>query len=166
MRAVDLTGQRFGRLTVRELAGARGAFRYWRVRCDCGWELEIRGLSLTGGRSTSCGCRRREVSRARLQRHGHASHRARTPTYLTWRAMINRCENPEHERFQHYGGRGIKVCERWRGSFEMFLADMGERPDGFTIDRINVDGNYEPANCKWSTSKEQRANQRPGRVSA
>lgn len=151
----DLTGQRFGRLTVLELAENRGVNRYWKVKCDCGWRLEVRAQSLTDGRTESCGCKRRDTTRARMRKHGHAN--PRSPTYMTWRAMINRCENTKHERWAQYGGRGIKVCEDWRGSFETFLADMGERPEGKTIGRIDHDGHYTKANCRWETDEEQRA---------
>jgi len=91
--------------------------------------------------------------------HGHAPHGAFTPTYWTWQGMHARCRYPSSSGYKHYGGRGITVCDRW-ASFENFLADMGERPKGTSIDRINVDGNYEPGNCRWATPKEQRQNRR------
>jgi hypothetical protein len=90
------------------------------------------------------------------QVHGHAN----TPTYNSWRAMKTRCSNPEHDKWLEYGGRGIRVCARWKRSFSAFLFDMGERPDGATLDRIDPDGNYKPGNCRWATPWEQRANQR------
>lgn len=86
-----------------------------------------------------------------------------TATYQTWRAMRGRCLDPKNGHFPNYGGRGVKICARWRASFEAFLADMGERPDGLTLDRINNDGNYEPDNCRWATPKEQAENSRPRR---
>lgn len=83
-----------------------------------------------------------------------------TPTYRSWRAMLARCSDSKHRQFKDYGGRGIQVCEAWRGSFETFFADMGERPDGRTLDRINNDDNYEPGNCRWATRTEQNRNKR------
>lgn len=86
-----------------------------------------------------------------------------TRVYQVWASMIKRCENPAEKNYRHYGGRGIRVCDRWRHSFEAFIADMGERPDGMTLDRVNVDGNYEPGNCRWATYAEQSRNTRRNR---
>lgn len=99
------------------------------------------------------------MKKGRALSHGHALSRSRTPTYRSWAGMINRCTNPRQPNFERYGGRGITVCDRWR-SFENFLADMGERPEGTTIDRKDNDGNYEPGNCRWATDIEQQANTR------
>jgi hypothetical protein len=96
-----------------------------------------------------------------MRRHGHSpSNRRRTPTYNSWRAMVERCTYPPHPFYADYGGRGIRVCDRWRHSFAVFLADMGARPVGHTLDRLDVDGDYEPGNCRWSTVKQQRWNRR------
>jgi hypothetical protein len=120
------------------------------------------GGNLRSGDVRSCGCLQREIIARRNRTHGHSVRGAETPTYRSWKAMHTRCTNPNPSTWAHYGGRGIEICERWR-SFESFLEDMGERPEGTSIDRIDVDGNYEPGNCRWATPTEQRANRRDGK---
>lgn len=158
-RAKDATGEKYGKLTV---AGAIGRDEHNRLRwlavCECGGECvdQIHNLR----RNTSCGCHK-SIRMGRLKlKHGHFTRRQQTPTYRSWQAMIARCENPENDNFRYYGGRGITICDRWRLNFENFLADMGERPAGKTIDRRDNDGNYEPSNCRWATAIEQRAGRR------
>ncbi len=132
-------------------------------RCECSAERSVLVANLIAGRSKSCGCLNKELvterSRRRETTHGHAGG-GQSPTYQTWRGMIQRCTNPNYSGWEYYGGRGIGVCERWC-EFANFIADMGERPDGLTLDRIDSDGNYEPANCRWATPAQQTANRRP-----
>jgi hypothetical protein len=167
-KLIELTGQRFGRLTVlARVANGKGGNARWLCRCNCGNEREILAGHLKSGDSRSCGCLQRELVSLRLFRHGHRrirkDGRGQSTTYLSWNAMRERCYNRNYHAYARYGGRGISVCDRWLGSFEDFLADMGERPPGKTIDRRDNDGNYEPENCFWATKAEQARNKRSNR---
>lgn len=155
--AKDLTGKRFGRLLVTKRAPNAKGNIYWVCRCDCGNSTVSYGGDLTRGKSKSCGCLSRELSRARIL-HGEGSQR--TPEYRTWQGMNDRCRNPNATRYDLYGGRGIKVCKRWRESFAAFLADVGRRPTiKHTLDRFpDKNGDYELGNVRWATAKQQAQN--------
>lgn len=151
----------FGRLTLVNLIPGRGTKRAKAVvHCECGSNKVINKSDLFSGKTLSCGCLRTEKLVQRSIRHGHARRNKQSPTYLSWFAMIQRCTNKHAENFSYYGGRGITVCKRWLLSFEEFLKDMGQRPQGYTLDRINVNGNYCLSNCRWATVSEQLLNRR------
>jgi len=156
-----LDGSRFGKLTVKGPAGRdQGGHQLYLCACDCGAKRKCLGYNLLGGKTKSCGCFKRDVTRKRMTIHGLYG----TPENRCWNAMKSRCYNRKHVGWKYYGERGIAVCDRWMNSFENFLADMGPRPGPeFSIDRINNSGNYEPGNCRWATKTEQVKNQRPKR---
>ena len=160
MKAHVLTGQKFGRLTVGERAPNKYGYHVaWACRCDCGSQTIVTTLNLRSEHTRSCGClqrENREAMKARAVKHGMSRVGSKTPEYETWCHMKGRCYNPHYIRYERYGGRGIRVCERWRHNFVAFLTDMGPKPSPrHSLDRIDNDGDYGPDNCLWATPTEQ-----------
>lgn len=158
---INIKGLRTGRLTVLGRSDRASVKPMWDCACDCGRTKAIMGSDLRASRVASCGCLRDERVRSAIQTHGDAPRSGKRPEYNVWLAMRDRCSNPDNKDYRHYGGRGIKVCEAWDSSYAAFIADMGYRPTPkHTIDRIEVNGGYEPGNCRWATWSEQRRNTR------
>ena len=155
---VDLTGTRVGRLTViKRGTGSRTKFL---CRCDCGKEKVIDSSSLRNQTTRSCGCLNSEIVKKRNYKHGEITHHSMTKEYRAWLHMKGRCVFPSDKSFHNYGGRGIIVCERWLNSFSNFLEDMGRCPNGYSLERKEVNGNYEPENCEWIPMVNQARNTR------
>ena len=163
MSKTDITGKNFGRLTILSNApdkvyksGCRE--KMVKVQCSCGSEPYVTfKRPILKGEAKSCGCLQKEITSKRATTHGKSSN---SGAYNSYHHMKTRCYNPKSDYYHLYGGRGITVCDPWLNSFENFFKDMGERPKGCTIDRINPNGNYEPSNCRWATNKEQGRNKR------
>jgi hypothetical protein len=160
-RFFDRTGNRYGRLVVVRLAGFGRRGSCWHCRCDCGQERVIRG-ELLGCQTNSCGCLHREMCIVRSTKHGMARRGwHRTAEYRAWAGARARCHNPKSPSFARYGGRGVRMCQKWRRSFPAFYRDIGPKPSPeYTLDRINSAGNYCPSNCRWLPANQQSANRR------
>lgn len=156
----DITNSRFGRLVAITPTGEKKwRVSLWRCLCDCGKEHIAAVNSLTSGLVRSCGCLLKETAKQKATKHSHFG----TPTYQSWGSMIQRCTNPNTRAYKNYGGRGITVCSDWL-DFTVFLRDMGERPIGMSLDRIDPDGDYTPDNCRWASAATQARNQRRKRL--
>lgn len=159
-RVMNLSGMLFGRLTAEYPVEVRSNKHViYRCLCSCGNRIFVTNSNLRSGHTQSCGCQQKEKTSAANRTHG----KSKTKTYQRWCQMIQRCHKPYAPNYQHYGQRGIYVCDRWRESFENFLEDMGEAPDGMWLERVDNNGPYDPTNCVWATPSEQGENTRRSR---
>ncbi len=162
MKQIIKTGDRFNRLTtIRFIEMRYNSHQYWLFRCDCGKEKVMSVNSVKNGNAKSCGCLKNETSFLNLDQFKHGM--TETVIYNTWQSMIQRCLNKNHPHYKNWGGRGITVCPEWM-EFENFYADMGDRPEGKSLDRIKNNLGYYKSNCQWSTPKEQCNNRRSNRL--
>lgn len=155
-KVLDLCGHKYGKLSpVRFIGRDKHGHRVWECLCDCGSTKPVTVNHLRAGNVKSCGCSSKLLEMEAKKR----DYRSFTKTYKTWNSMKSRCLHVSNPEYFRYGGAGITICDRWLESFDNFLEDMGERPEGLTIDRVDPQGNYEPNNCRWATANEQSYNQ-------
>jgi hypothetical protein len=165
MNRLNLIGQKFGRLEVQEFAGTNKHHQsMWNCICDCGNTTKVSIGALGSGNTRSCGCLQRESRSLSNTKHGHARRGALSKAYTVYRNMKQRCYDLNHHKYRDYGGRGIKVCDRWLESFENFYDDMGDCPKGMSLDRKDNDGAYSKKNCRWATNEEQANNTRGNKL--
>ncbi len=160
-RGMDIAGKKFGRLTaVAQIANPKGTGALWKFLCECGSEKVIKGQGVRLGLVVSCGCYNKEIAAKAKTTHGLSSH----SLFKTWEGMVSRCSNPTNKDWLLYGGRGIKVCDAWLKSPDQFIADIGIRPNGATLDRKDNSKDYDPENCRWATPLEQGGNKRNNKL--
>lgn len=156
----DISGHRFGKLTACDFVGIVKHRAIWSCHCDCGRDSEHPTSDLRSGNTTSCGCVKASIGKTSNLTHGASAEGKTTRTYNIYRSMIQRCTNPNSKSYGDYGGRGIGVCDEWLKGYVNFLAEMGECPDGYSIERLDVNGNYTRSNCKWIPQADQARNTR------
>jgi len=156
---LNLVGHKYGRLLVLSEESKWGRCYYWNCVCTCGKKVVVQTGNLRSGHTRSCGCLHKESIAAMAKVVNSTHGLSNTPEYRTYKAMLQRCTDKNHQGWIYYGGRGITICDRWLESFENFLADMGTRPtEGYSLDRIDSNGNYCKENCRWATQTEQNNN--------
>lgn len=158
MKPLDITGEKYGKLTAVKRFDGGGRHTYWQFVCDCGTDKAIKLDHVRSGRVVSCGCHRASVTSARSITHGHSIGRKESRELSSYNSAKSRCQNPNDEKYPNYGARGIRMCDAWANDASLFIAYMGPRPIGHTLDRIDTDGHYEPGNCRWATSHQQARN--------
>lgn len=155
---IDISGQRYGRLVAIKRAISLNRRTAWLFHCDCGTQPILQLERVRAGVTASCGCLRIDATRSRSMTHGHAINRRASRTLKSYNHARSRCQDTRDPKYPQYGGRGITMCPEWTADFQSFLKDMGECPEGLTLDRSDVNGNYEPGNCRWATNAQQARN--------